>query len=93
MIKSILEKKKKSILGKSDRFQKTRRHPRANKFQSKTYQANSPTKQEHNPKHKNIGGQKSHQTHRHLKIHYWTLYCTQREEIQLHPLEHQRKLT
>ena len=32
--------------------------------------------QEHNTKHKNTGGQKSHQTHRHLKTHYWTLHCT-----------------
>ena len=54
----------------------TKLHPRANKFQSKTYQANSPTKQEHNPKHKNTSGQKSHQTQGHLKTHYWTLHCT-----------------
>ena len=54
----------------------TKLHPRANKFQSKTYQANSPRMQEHNTKHKNTGGQKSHQTHRHLKTHYWTLHCT-----------------
>ena len=32
--------------------------------------------QEHNPEHYNTGGQKSHQTHRHLKTHYWTLHCT-----------------
>ena len=32
--------------------------------------------QEHYPGHKNTGGQKSHQTHRHLKTHYWTLPCT-----------------
>ena len=32
--------------------------------------------QEHNPEHKNTGGKKSHQTHRHLKTHYWTLPCT-----------------
>ena len=50
--------------------------PRANKFQSKTYHANSPTKQEHNTRHKNTGSQKSHQTHRHPKTHYWTLHCT-----------------
>ena len=31
---------------------------------------------EHNPEHKNTGGQKSHQTYRHLKTHYWTLHCT-----------------
>ena len=54
----------------------TKPHPMANKFQSKTYEANSPTTQEHNPEHKNTGGQKSHQTHRHLNTHYWTLHCT-----------------
>ena len=57
-------------------YTETKLHPRANKFQSKTYWANSPTKQEHNPEHKNTGGQKSHQTHKHLKTHYWTLFCT-----------------
>ena len=67
-------------------------HPRANKFQGKTYQANSPTKQEHNPEHKNTGSQKSYQTHRHLKTHYWTLHCTPERKIQLHPPEHQCKL-
>ena len=55
-------------------YTETKLHPRTNKFQSKTYQTNSPTKQEHNPKHKNTGSQKSHQTHRHLKTHYWTLH-------------------
>ena len=57
-------------------YTETKHHPRANKFQSKTFQANSPTMQEHNPEHRNTGGQKSHQTHRHLKTHYWTLHCT-----------------
>ena len=57
-------------------YTETKLYPRANKFQSKTYQANSPTKQEHNPEHKNTGSQKSHQIHRHLKTHYWTLHCT-----------------
>ena len=57
-------------------YTETKLHPRANKFRSKTYRATSPVKQEHNPEHKNTGGQKSHQTHRHLKTHYWTLHCT-----------------
>ena len=57
-------------------YTESKLHPRANKFQSKTYQANSATKQEYNPQHKNTGSQKSHQTHRHLKTHYWTLNCT-----------------
>ena len=38
-------------------YTETKLHPRANKFQSKTYQANSPAMQEHNPEHKNTGGQ------------------------------------
>ena len=46
--------------------------------------------QEHNPEHKNTGSQESHQTHRHLKTHFIAL---QREEIQLHPLEHLLKLS
>ena len=54
----------------------TKLHPKANKFQSKTYQANSPTTQEHNPEHSNTGSQKSHQIHRCPKTHYWTLHCT-----------------
>ena len=32
-------------------YTETKLHPRANKFQSKTYQADSPTMQEHNPEH------------------------------------------
>ena len=57
-------------------YTETKLHPKANKFQSKIYQANSPTMQKHNSDHKNIDGQKSHQTLRHLKTHYWTLHCT-----------------
>ena len=44
-------------------YNETKLNPRANKFQSKAYEANSPTTQEHKPKHKNTGSQKSHQTH------------------------------
>ena len=61
---------------KSLYYTKTMLHPRSNKFQSKTYQANSPKTQEHNPEHKNTGSWESHQTHRHLTTHYWTLHCT-----------------
>ena len=32
--------------------------------------------QEHSPELQYTGCPKSHQTHRHLKTHYWTLYCT-----------------
>ena len=32
-------------------YTETKLHPRANKFQSKKYQANSPTMQEHKPEH------------------------------------------
>ena len=54
----------------------TKLHQRANKFQSKTYHANSPATQEHSPEHDNAGFPKSHQIHRHLKTHYWTLHYT-----------------
>ena len=57
-------------------YTETKLHPRANKFQSKTYQANSPAMQEHSPELQHTGCPKSHQTHRHLKTHYWTLHCT-----------------
>ena len=45
-------------------------------LQSKTYHANSPTTQEHNPEPQYTGWPKSHQTHWHLITHYWTLNCT-----------------
>ena len=48
----------------------------ANKFQSKTYQANSQATQEHSSELQYTGCPKSHQTHWHLKSHYWTLQCT-----------------
>ena len=32
-------------------YTETKLHPRANKFHSKTYQANSPEMQEHSPEH------------------------------------------
>ena len=32
--------------------------------------------QEHSPELQNTGCPKSHQTHRHLKTHHWTLHCT-----------------
>ena len=54
----------------------TKHHPRANKFQSKTYHVNSPATQEHSPELQYTGCPKSHQMHRHLKTHYWTLHCT-----------------
>ena len=51
-------------------------HPRANKFQSKTYHANSPATLKNSPEFQYTGCPKSHQTHWHLKTHYWTLNCT-----------------
>ena len=72
-------------------YTETKLHPRANKFQSKTYQANSPTTQEHNPEHKNTA--KSHtkptDTSKFTTGHFIAL---QREEIELHPPEHWCKL-
>ena len=57
-------------------YTETKHHTRANKFQSKTYHANSPATQEHSPEHQYTGCPKSHESHRHLKTHYWTLHCT-----------------
>ena len=57
-------------------YTETKHHQRANKFQSKTYQANSPAMQEHSPELQYTGCPESHQTQRHLKTHYWTLHCT-----------------
>ena len=52
------------------------KYPRANKFQSKTYHANSPATQEHSPELQYTGSSKLLQNHWHLITHYWTLNCT-----------------
>ena len=57
-------------------YSETKHHPRAKKFQSKTYHANSPATQEHSPEVQYTGCPKSLQTHWHLITHYWTLHCT-----------------
>ena len=57
-------------------YTETKHHPRANKFQNKTYHANSPATQEHSPELQYTGYPKSHQTHWHLKTYYWTFHCT-----------------
>ena len=57
-------------------YTETKLHPRANKFQSKTYHANSPATQEHSPELQYTGCPKSLQTHWHLITHYWKLHCT-----------------
>ena len=57
-------------------YTETKHHPRANKFQSKTYHVNPPAMQEHSPELQYTGCPKSHQTYKHLKTHYWTLYFT-----------------
>ena len=57
-------------------YTETKHHPRANKFQSKTYNANSRTTQEHSPELQYTGWPNSHQTRRHLKTPYRTLHCT-----------------
>ena len=57
-------------------YTETKHHPRANNFQRKTYQANSPATQEYSSEFQYTGCPKSHQTHWHLKTHYWTLHCT-----------------
>ena len=71
-------------------YTETNHHPRANKFQSKTYHANSSTRQEHSPKHQYTGCPKSHQTHRHLKTHCWTHHCTPKRR---NPVPRKRTLT
>ena len=57
-------------------YTETKHHTRANKFQGKTYQVNSPATQEHSPERQDTGCPKSPQNHRHLITHYWTLHCT-----------------
>ena len=57
-------------------YTETKHHTRANKFQGKTYQANSPATQEHSPELQYTGCPKLLQNHRHLITHYWTLHCT-----------------
>ena len=49
-------------------YTETKLHPRA--------RAVIPATQEHSPELQYTSWPKSHQTHRHLKTHYWTLYCT-----------------
>ena len=72
-------------------YTETKFHPRANNFHSKTCQANSPTKQEHNPEHKNTA--KSHTKPIDTsKLTTGDFIELQREEIQLHSPEHQHKL-
>ena len=44
-------------------YTETKHHSRANKFQSKTYHANSPATQEHSPELQYTGCPKSLQTH------------------------------
>ena len=57
-------------------YTETKHHPRANRFQSKTYHANSPATQEHTPELQYTGSSKLLQNHWHLITHYWTLHCT-----------------
>ena len=57
-------------------YTETKHHPRTNKFQSKTYHTNFPATQEHFPELQYASCPKSHQTHWHLKTHYWILHCT-----------------
>ena len=57
-------------------YTENKHHTRANKFQGKTYQANSPATQEHSPELQDTGCPESPQNHRHLITHYWTLHCT-----------------
>ena len=49
---------------------------RANKFQSKSYHANSPATQEHTPELQYTGSSKLLQNHWRLTTHYWTIHTT-----------------
>ena len=60
----------------SNAYTETKHYPRANKFQSKTYHANSPATQEYSPELQYTGCPKSLQTYWDLITHYWTLHCT-----------------
>ena len=73
-------------------YTETKLHPRANKFQSKTHQTNSPTMQEHNPKHK-IQVAKSHtKPIDTLTLTTGHFIALQREKIELHPPKRQHKI-
>ena len=77
-------------------------HPKANKFQSKTYHASSLATQEHSPEHQHTGCPKSHQvtlcpkSHQVLrpisKLTTGHSIALQREEIQFDASGHRRKL-
>ena len=63
-------------------YTETNHHPRANKFQSKTYHANSPTTQEHSPERQHTGCPRSHLIHRPIsKLITGHSIALQREEI------------
>ena len=67
-------------------YTETNHHPRANKFQSKTYHTNSAATQEHSPECQYTGCPKSHRTHTPIsKLTTGHSIALQREEIQLHP--------
>ena len=69
-------------------------HPRATKFQSKTYHANSPSTQEHSPELQYTGCPKSHRTRWHLKTHYWTrLHSSEKRSSSTHRTPMQASLT
>ena len=57
-------------------YTETKQHPRVNKFQSKTYHANSPATREHSPELQYTACPKLLQNHWHFITHYWTLHCT-----------------
>ena len=56
-------------------YTETKYNPRANKLQRMTYHTKCPATQEHSPERQHTGCPKWLQTHRHLKTHYWTIYC------------------
>ena len=73
-------------------YTETKHHPRANKFQSKTYHANSSAIQENSPELQYTGCPKSHEPNDISKFIIGHFIALQREDIQLHPPEHRHKL-
>ena len=73
-------------------YTETNHHPRANKFQRKTYHANSPATQEHTLERQQTTTQ-SHTKHIDPSQNsLLDIIALQREEIQFHRPEHRRKL-
>ena len=74
-------------------YTETKFHLRANKFQNKTYHANSPATQEHPPELQYTGSSKLLQNHWRLTTHYWTIHSTPERRNPAPPTITQASLT